>query len=58
MRGVCYQHHFVIARDDDVVMCRVQSYELSEYEAQIFLPAIIEKSGHNQVRGRAPLFAP
>lgn len=32
-------------------LCAVtQNYELSEYEAQIFLPAIIEKSGHNHVR--------
>ena len=31
--------------------CRCwQGYQLSEYEGQMFLPAIVEQSGHNQVR--------
>ncbi len=27
-----------------------QGYQLSEYEGQVFLPAIVEHSGHNQAR--------
>ena len=27
----------------------LQGYQLSEYEGQVFLPAIVEQSGHNQV---------
>eukprot|EP00887_Chlorella_sp_A99_P000367 scaffold13.g367.t1 len=41
-------------------MCRAvleglgaHGYQLSEYEAAVFLPAVVEKSGHNQDRVRA-----
>lgn len=31
-----------------LVLCQRLQYNLSDYEAQIFLPQVIEKSGHNQ----------
>lgn len=30
-------------------------YALTDYEAALFLPAVVEKSGHNQVGGRGGL---
>lgn len=32
-----------------------EGYAMTDYEALVFLPAVVEKSGHNQVGPRAAL---